>query len=133
MPDFRNLGELAEYAQRQVQQIQRMQSELATQSGKGVSPREYVRARTGPGGALQDLQIDPAALRLPVAEVAAEVIAAVSAAQRQYAERADALMAPVLDIRPHEQAVEAVEEGVSRLDGLTADLERLARRHGLDS
>jgi DNA-binding protein YbaB len=131
VPDIRSLEELAEYVQRQVEQIQRMQSDVAAQYGEGVSPREYVRARTGPGGALQELRIDPTALRLPVAEVEAEVVAAVSAAQRQFAERADAIMAPVLGMRPSERTVDAFEDGMRRLDGLTADLERLARRRGL--
>lgn len=131
MADIGNLEELAEYAQRKVEQIQRMQSDLDAQCGEALSPREYVRARTGPGGVLRELRIDPEALRLPVEELAAEVTAAVTAAQREFAKRADEIMAPVLGMRPSERGLEALEDGLSRLDALGADLERLARRRGL--
>jgi hypothetical protein len=77
------------------------------------------------------LRIDPAGLRLPATDLEAEVTAAVSAAQRQFAERADEIMAPVLGMRPSEQSVDALEAGMNRLDALGDDLERLARRRGL--
>ena len=63
MPDIHNLDELAEYAQRQVERIQRMHRDLAEQVGEGRSPRGMVRARTGPGGELKELRIDPETLR----------------------------------------------------------------------
>lgn len=131
VPDIRNLEELADYAQRQVERIQRMQSDVAAQFGEGRSPQGFVRARTGPGGGLQELRIDPAGLRLPASELEAEVTAAVSAAQRRFAERADEIMAPVLGMRPSQQSVDALEAGMNRLDALGADLERLARQRGL--
>lgn len=131
MSDIRRLEELAEYAHQQVQRIQRMQSDLAAQSGNGESTRGFVRARTGPGGALRELHIDPGALRLSADELSAEVIAAVTAAQREFAERADEIMGPVLDLRPSERAVDELAAGMSRLDGLANELDRLARRNGL--
>lgn len=131
MPDIRNLDELAEYAQRQVERIQHMQQDLAEQVGAGRSPRGLVRARTGPGGELKELRIDPDALRLPADEVAAEVTAAVTAAQREFAARADEIMAPVLGLRPSQESLDALEAGVSRLDALADDLDRVARRGGL--
>lgn len=131
MPDIRNLEELAEYAHQQVQRIQRMQSDLAAQSGSGESARGYVRARTGPGGTLRELHIDPAALRLSADELSAEVVTAVTAAQREFTERADEIVGPVLDLRPSERATDELDAGMSRLDGLAEELDRLARRSGL--
>ncbi|MEV4760977.1 YbaB/EbfC family nucleoid-associated protein [Micromonospora sp. NPDC049559] len=128
MPDIRNLEEFAEYAHQQVERVQRMQEDLASQYGTAESPRGLVRARTGPGGAIQELRIDPSALRLPPDEVEAEVTAAVNAAQREYAERADAIMAPILNLRPSEQSIDVMEAGMRRLDALADDLDRLARR-----
>jgi DNA-binding protein YbaB len=128
VPEIRGIEELADYAYRQVERIQRMQDDLAGQYGTGESPRRFVRARTGPGGGLQELRIDPGALRLTAEEVAAEVTAAVTEAQREYAKRADEIMAPVLGMRPSEQSLEALEAGMGRLDRLADDLDRLARR-----
>jgi DNA-binding protein YbaB len=125
------LTDLAEYAHNQIERIGRMQHDLAEYVGQGQSPRGYVRAQTGPGGALQDLRIEPDALRLPADDVAAEVSAAVGAAQRDYAHRADEIMTPVLGMRPSEQTADALEAGMSRLDSLTADLERLAHDRNL--
>jgi len=130
VPDIHNLDELAEYAQRQVERIQRMHRDLAEQVGEGRSPRGMVRARTGPGGELKELRIDPETLRLPADEVAAEVTAAITAAQRAFATRADEVMAPVLGLRPSQESLEALEAGVSRLDALIDDLDRVARRGG---
>ncbi len=129
--EIRNLDDLAEYAERQVRQLEKMQSDLAAQTGEARSPRGYVRAQTGPGGVLRELRIDPTALRLSAEEVAAEVTAAITAAQRQLAERADDIMAPVLGVRPSEQSLDRVEEGMAKLDSLATDLERLARQRGL--
>jgi hypothetical protein len=56
----------------------------------------------------------------------------VTAAQREFAARADEIMAPVLGLRPSEESLDALEAGVSRLDGLVEDLDRLARRGGLN-
>lgn len=131
MPEIRSLTDLAEYAHDQIDRIERMQRDLADYAGEGGSPRGHVRARTGPGGQLLDLHIESGALRLPADEVAAEVSAAITEAQRAYARRADEIIAPVLGMRPSEQAVDALEHGMSRLDALTADLERLAQRRGL--
>jgi DNA-binding protein YbaB len=129
--EIRNFDELAEYAERQVKQLGQMQSELAAGSGEGKSPRGYVRARTGPGGQLQDLRIDPTALRLTAEELEAEVATAIVAAQNQYSARADDIMAPVLGMRPSEQALAQLEEGMAKLDSLAADLDRIARQRGL--
>lgn len=131
MDDFDSLADLARYAQWQVDRIEQMQAELAEQSGEGVSDRGYVRARTGPGGALLDLSIDPAAQRLSNEELVAEIRGAVSAAQRRFTELADEIMAPVLGMRPSEQSSAAFERGLSRLDALSDDLDRLGRRYGL--
>jgi DNA-binding protein YbaB len=132
MAEFRDLGDLTEYAHAQIERIARMQRDLAEHAGEGHSPRGYVTARTGPGGALQDLRIEPDARRLPVDELTAELHAAISAAQHDFARRADEIMAPILDTRPSEQAAAALEAGMSRLDALAADLEHLARRSHLD-
>jgi DNA-binding protein YbaB len=125
MTEIRNLEGLAEYAHEQIERIERMQRDLAQYAGEGTSPGGHVYARTGPGGALLDLRVEPSALRLSADEVADEVRAAIGTAQQEYARRADDIMAPVLGLRPSEQAVDALEQGMSRLDALTADLERL--------
>jgi DNA-binding protein YbaB len=129
--DIEGLADLARYAQQQVERIERMQAELAEQAAEGVSSRGYVRARTGPGGALLDLSIDPLAQRLSNEELVAEVRDAVTMAQRRFAEIADQIMAPVLGMRPSEQSAATFEQGMQRLDALGDDLNRLARRHGL--
>lgn len=131
MSEIRSLTDLAEYAQDQIERIQRMQRDLADYAGEGRSPRGHVRARTGPGGALLDLHVEDGAMRLSAVDLAAEVCAAVKEAQREYAERADQIMEPVLGMRPSEHAVEAIERGMSRLDALTADVERVAHHRGL--
>ncbi|MEV4626558.1 YbaB/EbfC family nucleoid-associated protein [Micromonospora sp. NPDC049523] len=132
MPDIRNLEDLAEYAHQQVARIQRMQDDLADQYGTGESPRGYVRARTGPGGAIQELRIDPGAMRLSAEDVAAEVTAAIGEAQREYGTRANEIIAPVLAAAPSEDSLGKLDEGMRRLDGLMDDLDRVARRRDLD-
>jgi DNA-binding protein YbaB len=129
--EIRNFEDLAEYAEQQVRQLGKMQADLAEHAGTGESPRRYVRARTGPGGLLQELRIDPNALRLSAEELEAEVTAAVTAAQRAYTERADDIMAPVLGMRPSDHALDQLEEGMAKLDALAADLDRIARKRGL--
>jgi len=131
VPEIRDLGDLAEYAHRQVAQVQRMPGDLAAEAGEGRSPRGYVHARTGPGGALRDLHIEEPALHLSAHELAAEVTAAITAAQRRYAARADQIMEPVLGVRPSERTPDEPDAGVSRLDALAEDLDRIARRRGL--
>lgn len=131
MPEIRSLEDLAADAHQQLERVQRMQADLAAQSGTGESPRRFVRARTGPGGTVQELRIDPGAGELPMEDLAAEVVAAIGAAQQAYAQSADEIIAPVLDLRPSEQAADALEAGVRRLDALAGDLDRLARRHHL--
>jgi DNA-binding protein YbaB len=131
MPEIRSLTDLAEYAQDQLDRIARMQRELADYAGEGESPRRLVHARTGPGGGLLDLRLDPDVLQLSTDGATQEITAAIVAAQRDYATRADEIMAPILAARPSEESTAAIEQGVQRLDALTADLERLAHRHGL--
>jgi DNA-binding protein YbaB len=133
MVEIRNLTDLAEYAQDQIERITRMQQQLNDYVGEGESPRRHVRARTGPGGRLIDLNIASDALRLTTDDLTSEVTAAITAAQADYATRTDDIMAPVLAMRPSEQTAEAFEQGMQRLDALTVDLERLAQgrnRHG---
>jgi hypothetical protein len=134
VPEIRNLTDLAAYAQDQVERITRMQQDLAAATGEGESPRRLARARTGPGGRLLDLRLSEDAMRLPAEDAAAEVAAAIVAAQTDYARRADDIMQPVLALRPSEDAAAegALDQGMRRLDELTADLERLARRSGLE-
>ncbi|GGJ76099.1 hypothetical protein GCM10010123_02590 [Pilimelia anulata] len=69
---------------------------LADTAGVGRSPGGHITARTVSGGALRELTVEPAALRLPPAELTAEIVAAVNAAQADYARRAYAIMAPAL-------------------------------------
>jgi YbaB/EbfC DNA-binding family len=133
VPEIRNLTDLAAYAQDQVERIARMQQDLEAAVGEGESPRRLARARTGPGGRLLELHLSPDAMRLPAEEAAAEITAAVVAAQTDFAGRADDIMEPVLAMRPGEEATEALDQGMRRLDELTADLERLGRRSGLQS
>jgi hypothetical protein len=114
--EIRNFADLAEYAD---------------ETGTGESPRGYVRARTGPGGQLKDLRIDPNALRLTAEELEAEVATAITAAQNEYAKRADDIVAPVLGKRPSEQALAQLEEGMTKLDELAANLDRIARDRDL--
>jgi DNA-binding protein YbaB len=131
LTEIRNLAQLAEYANEQIQRIAKMQSDLAGSAGRGQGPRGMVRARTGPGGKLLGLRIDPEALRLSAEQVTAEVAAAISAAQKDYSRHADEIMAPVLGMRPSEQSVADIERGLGQLDVLAEDMERLARNHDL--
>jgi hypothetical protein len=131
MTEIRNLNDLAEYAHAQLQRLEQMHRDLAEYVGQAHSPRGHVHARTGPGGALLDLHIEPGALRLTADDLAAEIKAAVTAAQHDYTRRADDIMAPILAMRPSEQAAATIEQGISRLDTLTTDLERLAQRRNL--
>lgn len=128
MTDIGNLSDLAAYAQEQIERITGMQQDLAAATGEGESPGRLVRARTGPGGRLLDLQLSPATMRLSPAEAAAEISAAVLAAQTDYAGRADAIMEPILALRPSDQATDVLDAGMRRLDELAADLDRLAQR-----
>src|SRR5689334_12170763 len=82
------LTELAAYAQEQVERLTRMQQDLAACIGEGESPGGLVSARTGPGGRLLDLRLNPDAMRLSTQDAAAEITAAVLAAQTDYASRA---------------------------------------------
>jgi len=132
MAEIRNLDELAAYAQEQIARITQMQQQLTEQTGAGESPSGAVRARTGPGGRLLDLELSASALRMSPEDASAEIVAAVTAAQADYATRADRIMEPVLAMRPSEQATDALDAGMRRLDELTADLERLAARRELD-
>jgi DNA-binding protein YbaB len=131
VPEIRNLTDLAEYAQDQIERITRMQQQLNDYVGEGESPHRHVRARTGPGGKLLDLQIRPEALRLTADGLGAEVTAAVTAAQADFATRSSDIMAPLLAMRPSEQTTDTLEHGLERLDALSADLERLAQRRDL--
>jgi DNA-binding protein YbaB len=131
--EIRNLDDLAAYAQDQVERITRMQQQLAEYEGEGESPGRLVNARTGPGGRLVDLRLDPDVLRMSPEGAAEEITAAVTAAQRDYASRADDIMAPVLAMRPGEETADLLDRGMRRLDALTDDLERLARNRGLDA
>jgi DNA-binding protein YbaB len=130
--EIRTLTDLAAYAQDQIERLTRMQQDLAECVGEGESPGGLVSARSGPGGRLLDLRLDPETMQLSTEDAAAEITAAVIAAQSDYAARADDIMQPVLALRPSEQATDELNRGMRRLDELTADLERLAARAGLD-
>ena len=127
MPEIRDFTDLAAYAQEQLERISKMQSDMADAAGQGVSPQRYARARTGPGGRVLELRLDPDASSLPVAELADEIVAAISAAQADFATQTDAIMAPLLESRPSD----TFDDGVRRLDALTDDLDRLMRRPDL--
>jgi DNA-binding protein YbaB len=130
--DIHTLSGLAAYAQEQIECLTRLQQDLEDCVGEGGSPGGLVTARTGPGGRLLDLRLDPDALRLSTQDAADEIMAAVTAAQRDYADRAGDVLQPLLALRPSEQSTEALDRGMRRLDELAADLERLAARHDLD-
>lgn len=131
MPEIHSVEGLADYACQQIERIERMQRELAEQEGAGESPSGHVRARTGVAGAVRDLKIEPGGLRLTPEELGAEVLSAIAAAQQDFARRADDIMGPILNVRPSEEATAALDAGVSRLEALTADLDRIARTRGL--
>jgi DNA-binding protein YbaB len=133
MAEIHSVEGLADYAHQQIERIQRMERELAEQVGEGTSRDGHVKAKTGAAGVLKDLKIDAAAMRLSPEELTAEVRSAISAAQADFARRADDIMGPILHVKPSEHANAAIEQGMQRLDALTADLERLARARGLDS
>jgi DNA-binding protein YbaB len=132
MSEIHSVGGLAEYAHQQIERIERMQRELAEQTGAGTSPRGLVKALTGPSGMLRDLEIGAEAMRLSPAELAAEIKSAITAAQADYGTKADDIMAPILGVRPSQDAQDALEAGISRLDELSADLDRIARQQGID-
>jgi DNA-binding protein YbaB len=94
-----DLNALAEHAQRQVDRIAHMQADLAEATATAASHSGRVSARTGPGGAVLGLRIEPTAMRLSPEELAAEVTEAITSAQRSYGSLADEIMAPVLGIR----------------------------------
>ncbi|MBL7258882.1 YbaB/EbfC family nucleoid-associated protein [Paractinoplanes lichenicola] len=127
MPEIRDFTDLAAYAQEQLERISRMQSDMAGAAGEGVSPQRYARARTGPGGQVLELRLDRDASSLPVAELADEIVAAISAAQADYAAQTDAIMGPLLEPRPSD----TFDDGIRRLDALTDDLDRLMQRRDL--
>ncbi|MGC9668257.1 YbaB/EbfC family nucleoid-associated protein [Planosporangium sp. 12N6] len=126
-----DLSELADYAYRQVERIERMQADLAEASAEGESRSGRVRARTGPGGAVLNLHIEPAAMTLSPTDLAAEVTEAITAAQRSYGAMADEIMAPVLGMRPSEANAAVIEEGQRRLTALESTMDELDRRYGL--
>jgi hypothetical protein len=129
--EINTLTDLAAYAQEQIERLTRMQEDLAACVGEGESPGGLVFARTGPGGRLIDLRLDRDTMHLSTEDAAAEIAAAVTAAQSDYGARADDILQPVLALRPSEQSTAALDRGMRRLDELTADLERLAG-HDLD-
>ncbi len=128
MPEIRDFHDLAAYAQEQLERISRMQADMRDAEGEGTSPQRYVRARTGPGGRVLDLRLDPDLLSRPLDEVTDEIVAAIGAAQADYATRADAIMAPILEARTSDSTL---DDGIRRLDDLTDDLDRLMRRPDL--
>lgn len=132
MAEIHSVESLADYAYQQIERIQRMERELAEQVGEGTSRDGHVKARTGQAGVLKDLKIDAAALRLSPQELEAEVRSAISAAQADFARRADDIMGPILNVKPSEQANASIEAGMRRLDDLTSSLERMARARGLE-
>jgi DNA-binding protein YbaB len=95
-----DLDALAEHAQRQVDRIAHMQADLAEATATASSRSGRVQARTGPGGAVLGLRIEPAGMRLSPEELAAEVTEAITAAHRSYGALAAEIMTPVLGIRP---------------------------------
>jgi DNA-binding protein YbaB len=132
MSEIHSVEGLAEYAHQQIERIERMQRELAEQNGYGTSQRGLVKARTGPSGILRDLDIDAEAMRMSPAELALEIKSAITAAQADYGTKADDIMGPILGVRPSQDAQEAIEAGMSRLDELSANLDKVARQHGID-
>jgi DNA-binding protein YbaB len=132
MSEIHSVEGLAEYAHQQIERIERMQRDLTEQTGYGTSQRGLVKARTGPSGMLRDLEIDPEAMRMSPSELALEIKSAITAAQADYGTKADDIMAPILGLRPSEEGQEAIDAGMSRLDELSANLDRVARQHGID-
>jgi DNA-binding protein YbaB len=125
-----DLTDLADYAHRQVERIERMQADLAEATAEGESRSGRVHARTGPGGGVLGLRIEPVAMALSPVELAAEVTEAIAAAQRSYGAMADEIMAPVLGIRPGEANTSVIEEGQRRLAALESTMDDLDRRYG---
>nr|WP_221373868.1 YbaB/EbfC family nucleoid-associated protein [Actinoplanes polyasparticus] len=128
MPQFHDFTDLAAYAQEQLDRVSRMQADMAAAAGEGMSPQRYARARTGPGGKVLELRLDPDAAGLPLDDLTDEIVAAISAAQADYATQTDAIMAPILESRP---TGDTIDDGIRRLDALTDDLDRLMRRPDL--
>lgn len=131
MTDLHSLEGIAEYAQQQIEKIERMQRDLADRVGEGRSRDGLVTAKTGIAGGMRELRIEPAALRLSVEELSAEVMSAITAAQADYARGADDVMAPILGMRPSEDATAAFESRLSKLEAIEQDVERLARSRDL--
>jgi DNA-binding protein YbaB len=127
MSEIRGLDGLADYALSQVERLERVQRALLEIVGEGASPRGFVRACTGPQGSVQRLTIEDDALRLGGAALAEEVVAAIQAAQQQYAAQADELMTAEVGMRPS-ASNEAFDAGVARLEALTEQLDELSRR-----
>lgn len=131
VPQIRSMDQLVDYAASQVQRIQQMQDGLGALEGHGSSTSGRVQARTGPGGLLQDLRLDPTAMTLSATQLTAELREAISGAQQDYAAQAEAVMQPVLGAAPSAQQRDDLDSGLDRLDGLIEDLERVARQRGL--
>lgn len=124
MDEVKNLDDLATYAMHQVERLRVLQARLAELSCEGRSPDGLIVARTGAGGSLLDLRLDPRALVGGPERLGRSVRSAVTAAQNAYAQEAARLMATELPA----PGGEAYEQGVARIDELTERVNEMVRR-----
>jgi DNA-binding protein YbaB len=108
---------------RRLEAVQRMQDELARVHGEARAARGLVSVRVTPAGMPTRLHLDAAATRLPAAELAAEILAAIGEATAQATRRAQAVVGQVVPA----DALEAMLRGT-----VTAD-DRAAVREQLDA
>ncbi|WP_211240874.1 YbaB/EbfC family nucleoid-associated protein [Hamadaea tsunoensis] len=121
---MKNLDDLAAYALHQVERLRALQARLADLSCEGRSPDGLVVARTGAGGRVLDLRLDPRALGGGAERLGRSVRSAITAAQNAYAQEAGKLMATELPPPGDEE----YERGVARIDELTERLNEMTRR-----
>ncbi|WP_433440782.1 YbaB/EbfC family nucleoid-associated protein [Nonomuraea sp. CA-141351] len=90
------LGRLLKDYQRDVAALERLGDEIATVRGRGEAAEGRVVAEVTQGGALAGLTIDPRAMRLGSAELAAAVLEAAAAAARDAEQGANDLLGPFI-------------------------------------
>jgi DNA-binding protein YbaB len=90
------VGDLQELAERQLLAAATAQRALQQLRSEGEAERGLVRVTVGAGGALQDLQLDPRAMRLDSRSLREAILAAYGRAVEDLEARTDEIMAPLI-------------------------------------
>ncbi|MEW9550690.1 YbaB/EbfC family nucleoid-associated protein [Nonomuraea sp. NPDC050783] len=115
------LGRLLDRFQQDVAAIERLSEQMTAVKGRGEAAQGRVTVEVTSAGALSGLVIDPRAMRLGSAELAAAILEASARAARDAARAADDLVAPFIagtvleDAGPRGR--DAPQEGAAGRDG----------------